>query len=64
MLVLSRKKGQGIVIGDATIWIRRIKGDRVSIAIDAPGSQKVLRHELTTLKGDPIVDSPIPKEKP
>ncbi len=47
MLVLSRKVGEKLVIGDnVTITINRIAGNRVTIGIDAPGSVKIVRGEL------------------
>ncbi|MCL2349041.1 MAG: carbon storage regulator [Planctomycetaceae bacterium] len=47
MLVLSRREGELITIGDAiTIKIVRIGGDKVRIGINAPGNQLILRGEL------------------
>jgi carbon storage regulator len=47
MLVLSRKVGQKIVLGDqVTITINRISGHRVSIGIVAPEGMRVIRSEL------------------
>lgn len=47
MLVLSRKQGESIQIGDdITITVLRI-GTNVRIGIDAPKSVTVLRSELT-----------------
>jgi len=47
MLVLSRKVGEKITIGDnITIVVNRISGNRVAIGIDAPHSIRVLRGEL------------------
>ena len=47
MLVLSRKRGEGIQIGDQImIRVVEIRGNRVRIAIDAPGDVGVLREEL------------------
>ncbi len=47
MLVLSRKNGERIHIGDdIVIEVRRLAGNRVSLAIDAPRSVRVLRGEL------------------
>lgn len=47
MLVLSRKVGEQIVIaGDIVILVKRIKGDRVSIGIEAPQTVRVARTEL------------------
>lgn len=47
MLVLSRKTGERIVIGDnIIIEVCRISGDKVRIAIEAPRDVPVLRSEL------------------
>ena len=50
MLVLSRKIGESIVIGEAiTVTIMKLKGKAVQIGIDAPGHIPIRRSELTTL---------------
>ena len=47
MLVLSRKKGQAIKIGDEiTVVVKGIQGNRVSIGIVAPREIHVVRTEL------------------
>ena len=47
MLVLSRKKGQSIMIGnDIEISIIDIQGEQVRLGINAPGSIKVYRKEV------------------
>ena len=47
MLVLSRKKGESIWLGDEIeITISEIKGDQVRIAINAPKNVTILRGEL------------------
>jgi len=47
MLVLSRKKGESIWLGDQIeITISEIKGDQVRIAISAPKNVTILRGEL------------------
>jgi len=47
MLVLSRKKGESIWLGDEIeITISEIKGDQVRIAINAPKNTTILRGEL------------------
>jgi carbon storage regulator len=47
MLVLSRKAGQTIVIGDGIeIQIAAVQGNRVRIAINAPRELRVLRGEI------------------
>lgn len=47
MLVLSRKIGESIIIGDnIEIIIRAVDGENVRIGIDAPIEIKVYRKEL------------------
>jgi len=47
MLVLSRKEGERLVIGDnITLVISKVVGNRVTIGIEAPKDVKVMRAEL------------------
>jgi carbon storage regulator len=47
MLVLSRKVGERIHVGDDIVLeVRRIAGNRVTIALDAPRHVRILRGEL------------------
>ena len=46
MLVLSRKRGESIVVGDAEIRVESIDGNRVKLSIAAPRSVHVRRSEL------------------
>jgi carbon storage regulator len=47
MLVLSRKPGEKIKIGDhITLTVVRVQGHQVRLAIDAPGEVRILRGEL------------------
>ena len=47
MLVLSRRAGESIVLGDdITVTVLEVHGDVVRIGIDAPRSVKVHRAEL------------------
>lgn len=47
MLVLSRKAGERIHIGDDVfIEVRRVAGNRVTLAVSAPRTVRVLRGEL------------------
>ena len=47
MLVLSRKVGERIHVGDNIVLeIRRIAGNRVTLALDAPRHVRILRGEL------------------
>lgn len=51
MLVITRKEGEEIVIGDPTnphgvVRIASIRGDRVRVAVDFPRSTQVHRREV------------------
>ena len=46
MLVLTRKRNEAIVIGDATVVVIDIRGDRVRLGVDAPKETPVYRREL------------------
>jgi carbon storage regulator len=48
MLVLSRKVGERLVIGDnITVVINRIAGNRVTLGIEAPSDVRIVRGELS-----------------
>ena len=56
MLVLSRKSGQSVRVGnDVRIVIVRIEKGRVRIGIDAPGHVLVAREELDPLDAPCLV---------
>ena len=47
MLVISRKTGEGLRIGDnITLQVVSVSGDKVTLAIDAPKEIKIMRDEL------------------
>ena len=47
MLVLSRKVGEKLVIGDdIVVTVNRIAGQRVSLGVEAPGHVRIVRSEL------------------
>ena len=47
MLILSRKVGQSLMLGDGVeITITEVSGDRVKIGISAPADIKVYRKEI------------------
>ncbi len=47
MLVLSRKAGEQVLIGeDIIIEVRRVSGNRVALAVQAPRDMRILRGEL------------------
>jgi len=50
MLVLTRKLGEKVVInGNITLTVVEMKGNRVTIAFDAPAQIRILRGELLGL---------------
>jgi carbon storage regulator CsrA len=47
MLVLSRKEGEKLVIGDnITVVVSRVSGNRVTLGIEAPADVRIVRGEL------------------
>ena len=47
MLILSRKKGEAIIIGDnIVVTVADIRGSKVSLGIEAPKDVVVNRHEI------------------
>ena len=47
MLVLSRKEGEKLVIGDnITVVVSRVAGNRVTLGIEAPAEVRIIRGEL------------------
>ncbi len=47
MLVVTRKKDEGIIIGEnIKLTVVEISKDRVKIGIDAPNDVKIVRNEL------------------
>ena len=51
MLVLSRKKGEGIIInGDVRVVVIEIRGDKVRLGIEAPSNVPVDREEIHEAK--------------
>jgi carbon storage regulator len=58
MLVLSRKLGERLVIGDDIVLIvNKIAGNRVTLAIEAPNHVRIVRGELSPLEKDESADS-------
>jgi carbon storage regulator CsrA len=53
MLVLSRKPGEKVVIGNGiTITVVEVQGNRVRLAFDAPDQVRILRGELACWQDD------------
>ena len=52
MLVLSRKIGERLVIGEnITVVVSRVAGNRVTLGIEAPSEVRIVRGEL---QADPV----------
>ncbi len=68
MLVLTRKRGEALVIGDDAVVVRvlDVSGDQVRLGIDAPRSVGVLREEiwLATQANRDAAASPAPDALP
>ena len=59
MLVLSRKPGEQVVIGDGiTLTVVEVRGGRVRLAFDAPAQVGILRAELACRPGEPLDADP------
>jgi carbon storage regulator CsrA len=54
MLVLSRKVGERVVIGEGIIVVvKRVSGQRVTFGIEAPHDVKIIRGELEVFQTPP-----------
>jgi carbon storage regulator len=54
MLVLSRRPGEKVFIGeDVTLTVVQVAGNRVRLAIDAPGKVRILRAEVGARRRGP-----------
>jgi carbon storage regulator CsrA len=61
MLVLTRKIGEKVVIGNnVTVTVVRSEDGRVRLGIDAPGDVRILRGELACWMDSEAVDVPVP----
>jgi carbon storage regulator len=59
MLVLSRKPGEKVVIGNGiTLTVVEVKGNRVRIAFDAQEQVSILRAELACWQDDALDANP------
>ncbi|MEK6247532.1 MAG: carbon storage regulator [Planctomycetales bacterium] len=61
MLVLSRKPGESVKIGDdVTVYVSRISGNRVTLSFEAPRSTRIVRGELELFDEAQHDDSQVP----
>lgn len=65
MLVLSRKVGESIKIGEGiTVVINRIAGNRVTLGLQAPRDMRIIRGELRPFDEAETTVAPQRKEQP
>jgi carbon storage regulator len=65
MLVLSRKIGEKVVIGDGiVVVVKRILGQRVTFGIEAPDAVRIVRGELPRFDESPASPAAKPVPKP
>lgn len=60
MLVLSRKRGESVVIGErVTVTVLEVRGDRVKLGFAAPAETPIYREEIhTRMEGRLVVAGP------
>ncbi|MEL6894922.1 MAG: carbon storage regulator [Planctomycetota bacterium] len=67
MLVLSRKEGERLVIGDSiVVTVNRISGNRITLGVEAPREVRIVRGELqerSTKTDAERTEDPAPKQK-
>lgn len=52
MLVLKRKPGEKILVGEIEFEIVEVRGDKVRVGITAPREQQILRGELVSVAAE------------
>ena len=63
MLVLTRKTGQQVVIGNTVkLTVVEVHGNRVLLSIDAPDEVRVRRSEQMNVADEPLVVMAEPEE--
>ena len=57
MLILTRKRGETVVIGDdVSVTVLGVKGQQVRIGIAAPDDVAIHREEVLKRQGEPAVE--------
>jgi carbon storage regulator CsrA len=65
MLVLTRKPGEKVVIGDGiTVTVIEVQGNRVRVGLDAPEQVRILRGELLGCQDRPVPDPDLEGKPP
>ena len=55
MLILTRKRNQTIQIGNTVVFVKQIRGNQVTLGIEAPREVRVLRGELESTLTQPCL---------
>jgi carbon storage regulator CsrA len=50
-LTISRKQGETVLIGNAVVTIKSVRGGNVKVSIEAPTEMKIRRGELEPNEG-------------
>jgi carbon storage regulator len=45
-LILGRKAGQAVLIGDVRLKVKEVRGDTIRLVIEAPDGIQIVREEL------------------
>jgi carbon storage regulator len=45
-LILGRKPGQAVLIGDVRLKVKEVRGDTIRLVIEAPDGIRIVREEL------------------
>ena len=53
MLVVKRKRGEAVWIGQTRVVVESLGNGKVRLAIDAPAGMQIMREELLTQKAGP-----------
>lgn len=56
MLVITRKIGQMVMIGDADVTVISICGDKVRLGITAPKEVRILRDDIIKRQRKEVID--------
>ena len=65
MLVLTRKPGEKVVIGNGiTLTVVAVTGNKVRVGIDAPDQVRILRAELLGWQDRPVPDPDLEGKPP
>jgi carbon storage regulator len=65
MLVLTRKPGEKVVIGNGiTVTVMEVTGNKVRVGIDAPDQVRILRGELACWQEEDPLEADLDRTPP